>query len=158
MRGVLRNNTNWFWGPQTSGCSDFCMFLYSLKNLHKKSAETTCKKKLFDEQRSPTWSAWKKFSNHFRIQNLLWKTSLGPWVSAEINGVVVRCVDRFLLRQTWAAAHFQNLVLFKSTILKLKNDDKWWLSKNMKTFFLGRSPAGANKFQTKSFEIWGSLE
>ena len=76
------------------------MFSYYFKIFCKKSAEIACKKKLFDEQSSPTWSARKKFSNDFRIQNLLSKTSLGPWVSAETNGVVIRCVDRFLLRQT----------------------------------------------------------
>ena len=134
MCGVLENNTNWFWGPQTSGAIDFCIFSYSLKNFYEKSAETACKKKLFDEQRSPTWSAWKKFSNHFIIQNLLWKTSLGPWVSAETNGMVVRCVDRFLLRQTWAAAHFQNLVLFKSIIFKSEIDEKVWKSAIFEVF------------------------
>ena len=134
MRGVLENNTNWFCGPETSGGIDFCMFSYSLKNLYKKSAETACKKKLFDEQCSPTWSAWKNFWNYFRMQNLLWKSSLGPWVSVELDGVLVRCVERFLLRQTWTTAHFENLVLFKSVIFNSENGEKVWKSAIFEVF------------------------
>ena len=100
MRGVFINTINRFWGSQTCGGGDFCMLSYYFKIFSKKSIEIACKKKLFDEQSSLTSSARKKFSNDFRIQNLLWKTFLGPWVSAETNGGVIRCVDRFLLRQT----------------------------------------------------------
>ena len=119
--GVLTIAINRFWGSQTCRDGDFCMFSCCLKNLYKKSAEIACKKMLFGEQSSPTWSARKKFWIDFRIQNLLLNTFSSPWVTAETNGVVIRCVDRFLLRQTWAAAHFQNLVLFKSTIFKPEN-------------------------------------
>ena len=119
--GVLTIAINRFWGSQTCRDGDFCMFSCYLKNLYKKSAEIACKKMLFGEQSIPTWSARKKFWIDFRIQKLLSNTFLNSWVTAETNGVVIRCVDRFLLRQTWAAAHFQNLVLFKSTIFKPEN-------------------------------------
>ena len=110
-----------------------------LLEVHGYQQKSHVKTMLFDEQDGPTWSAWKKFWNHFRIQNLLWKTSLGLWISAEINRVVVRCVDRFLLRQTLAAVHFKNLVLFESTIFKCENDEKmtwkWLFLKSKKLFF-----------------------
>ena len=53
-----------------------------------------------------TWSARKNFWNDFRIQNLLSKTCLGPWVSAETNGVVVRRVNPFLSHQTSGGGDF----------------------------------------------------
>ena len=47
MRCVLANTSEWFWGSQTCGCIDFCMFSYCFKNLFKKSAEIACKKSFF---------------------------------------------------------------------------------------------------------------
>jgi len=44
VRGVLVNTSEWFWGSQTCGGGDFCMFSYCFKNLYKKSAEIACKK------------------------------------------------------------------------------------------------------------------
>ena len=38
----------------------------------------------------------KKFRTSLEFQNLLSQTSLGPWVSAETNGVAVRRVKQFL--------------------------------------------------------------
>ena len=104
----------------------------------KKSAEIACKKKLFDEQSSPTWSARKKFSNDFRTQNLLSKTSLGPWVSAESNGVVVRCVNHILLHQMCGGSNFYVLELMKTLILEGSNvcqNVEKWLFLEVKFFF-----------------------
>ena len=58
-----------------------------------------------------TQSERKNFSIDFRNQNMLWKTSLGPWESAETNGVVVRCVKRFLSHQTCGGGAFLILQL-----------------------------------------------
>ena len=63
----------------------------------------------------------KKFFVDFRMQFFLFEASLGPCLSTEIIGVVMRCVNRFLLRQTQAVLHFQILVLLKSPIVKVED-------------------------------------
>jgi len=45
--GVFINTINRFWGSQTCGDGDFCMFSYCFKKLYKKSAEIACKKEAF---------------------------------------------------------------------------------------------------------------
>ena len=60
------------------------------------------------------WSARKNFWNNFGIQNLLSKTSLGPWVSAETTGVAVRHVKRFLGSQVCGGGDFLILKLWNS--------------------------------------------
>ena len=85
------------------------------------------------------WGARKKFSNDFIIQNLLSKTSLGPWISVELNGVAVRCVKLFLLQQTCGGSDFSIFNLSEShfqwiwtknssfhRLLQIGLSKEWW--------------------------------
>ena len=78
VRGVIWNRMNPFLITQTCGGGDFSMFWNFLKSFFYNYAEIACKKLCFSKQQGKCFEAWKKFWNHFRIQNFFWNTCSSP--------------------------------------------------------------------------------
>ena len=127
-----------FYSPKRAELVIFACFklvINTVSNFCKNYAEIACKKLCFNKNHCQCCSAWKNFFINVRTQIFFLNTSWGSGLSVESSEVVIRCVKLFLLQQTCAASHFQNLVLLRNCNFQVEKSQKHAIFQVLKSLF-----------------------